>query len=97
MINIPKTFDMFRAVNFGFDSNNIRAVSGCDDLCAFILLDKLVPVKFGDIVCAAEHDEIWLSTDITKLAEVATEEDIKFLVGCGVRYSGEHNCLCMYA
>ena len=31
-----------------------------------------------------------------KLAETATEEDIKFLVSCGVTYSGDHDCLCMY-
>lgn len=58
------------------------------DLCAFILLDALVPGKrLGDMVSAAEHDEIYLAVDPEELAASAvTEEDIKALVGLGVSY-----------
>jgi hypothetical protein len=67
------------------------------DLCAFIVLDRLVPSERGnDIVAAADHDEIWLATDIQKLAEVASEEDILLLVRCGVRYDGGNDCLAMF-
>lgn len=54
------------------------------DICAFLLLHKLVPSD-RDMVSCAGHDEIWLRTDLDKLAEVATEEDILTLVRCGVR------------
>ena len=63
------------------------------DLHAFILLDRLVPSNY-DIVACAEHDEIWLDVEPDTLAKVATEEDIRDLVRCGVRlwdYS-----LCMF-
>lgn len=96
MINIVETFKKYANEYITFNINDVRAVSKCHDLWAFILLDKLVPTQYSDIICAAEHDEIWLWTDIVKLAERATEEDIKFLVGCGVRYSDDHDCLCMY-
>lgn len=96
MINIPETFEKYADEYIAFNIKDVRAVSKCHDLCAFILLDKLVPTQYSDIICAAEHDEIWLWTDVKKLAEVASEEDIKFLVSCGVTYSGDHDCLCMY-
>lgn len=54
------------------------------DIAAFILLDKLVPSGSADIVSGADHDVIWLDTNIDKLAEVATEEDILYLHRCGV-------------
>ena len=66
------------------------------DLCAFLLLDKLVPGE-SDIVSAAEHDEIYLDVDMKALAKAATEEDIQGLVRCGVRYSDEYDCLVMFA
>lgn len=96
MINIKETFKKYAEEYIRFDSNDIRAVSNCHDLCAFILLDKLAPTQYSDLVCAAEHDVIWLWADIEKLAAVATEEDIKFLVSCGVGYREDHESLMMY-
>lgn len=53
------------------------------DLCAFILLDKLVPGD-GKIVVAAEHDEIFLGVELDDLAKVASEDDVITLCRCGV-------------
>lgn len=64
-----------------------------NDLNAFIKLDKLVPGN-KDIVGCAEHDEIFLSIELSDLAHI-TEDDILYLVRCGVRV-GEHG-LCMFA
>lgn len=65
------------------------------DLCAFILLDRLVP-RGVDIVAGAEHDEIYLDISLDDLAaSKATKEDIEFLVRCGVRL-GDYG-LCMFA
>ena len=66
------------------------------DICAWMMLDKLVPAKSRDIVCSAGHDEIWLDVDCESLAKVATEQDIQNLIRCGIRYSGEHEALCMF-
>ncbi len=65
------------------------------DLHAFMLLDRLVPGK-GDIVSAAEHDEIWLGVSPEELAKVATEDQIIELIRCGVRHDGDTDSLAMF-
>lgn len=65
------------------------------DIHAFLLLDKLLPGE-SDIVSGAAHDEIFLDADLEKLAEVATEDDIRDLIRCGVRLT-EYDCLGMFA
>lgn len=57
------------------------------DLCAFMMLHDLVPAK-RDMVCSAEHDEIFLDVDPEDLARVATDDIVRDLVRCGVRYNG---------
>lgn len=66
------------------------------DVCAFLTLHDLVPSD-RDMISAAEHDEFFLSTDCAALAEVATDDVVRDLVRCGVRYSAEFDCLCMFA
>jgi len=53
------------------------------DLNAFLLLERLVPGE-GDMISAAEHDEFFLDVGLEELAKVATEEDVKTLLRCGV-------------
>ena len=65
------------------------------DICAFLLLDKLVPGK-GDIIACAEHDQIWLDVAVDDLEDVATEDDIIYLLRCGVWYDDGEDCLCMW-
>jgi hypothetical protein len=67
------------------------------DICAFLLLDKILPNDGFDMVCGAEHDEIYLDVDCERLAEVATEEDVLTLVRCGVHYDEETDSLAMFA
>ena len=64
------------------------------DLAAFIRLDKLVPGQ-RDIVVAAEHDQIWLSVSLEDLAGSATEDDVIYLIRCGVLYDENNNSLKM--
>lgn len=66
------------------------------DIAAFLLLAELVPGT-SPIVSCAEHDEFHLDTDCNELAKVVTQEHIVELVRCGVRYSGEYDCLSMFA
>lgn len=63
------------------------------DLCAFLMLHDLVPGG-GDIVAAAEHDEIFLSIDQDALAAVVTDDVIRDLTRCGVRL--DEYGLCMF-
>lgn len=67
----------------------------CPDICSFLLLNKLVPQE-GDMITAAEHDKIYLGTDCEKLASVATDDDILYLVRCGVMLDSEFDSLSMF-
>lgn len=58
------------------------------DLCAFILLDKLVPGRLP-MIDSASHDEIWLEVHLDELAKVATAKDIHAIVSCRVLLDGE--------
>lgn len=66
------------------------------DICAFLLLDRLVPEPGQDMVSAAEHDVIYPHTNVNALAKVITEDDVITLRRCGVRYDSEFDCLAMF-
>ena len=65
------------------------------DLHAFLLLDELVPGGV-DMVCAAEHDEIFLDVEPEELAAAATEAQIIELIRCGVMLNDEVDSLSMF-
>jgi len=65
------------------------------DICAFLLLDKLLPGE-RDIISCAEHDQIWLDIDTEELAKVATKEDVIYLLRCGVWYEEDTESLSMF-
>ncbi len=60
------------------------------DLCAFIKLAQLFPVGSGRIISSADHDEITLDVRLEELDKVATDEDILYLVRCGVECTPYH-------
>jgi len=95
MIDIEKEFEKYDSVFCKFDQIQDK-LSQRRDLCAFMYLDKLIPDQNGKIISCAEHDEIYLEVDISELAKVATEEDVLFLLRCGVRYDSELESLCMF-
>lgn len=96
MINLKAVFEEFEDEYLEFHKVEDKA-SNRPDLCAFIALDRLVPSERGnDIVSSAEHDEIWLATDVEKLAAVATKEDVLMLVRCGVRLDVDQDALAMF-
>lgn len=65
------------------------------DLHAFMLLDQLLP-EGGDIVSAAEHDEIFLDIELDDLAKTSiTEDQVRDLVRCGCRVS-DWDGLCLF-
>ena len=65
------------------------------DLHAFLLLDKLMPGDC-DMVCSAEHDEIWLDVRPEDLEKVITEEQIVELIRCGVRFESDTESFAMF-
>lgn len=73
-------------------------VASRPDVCAFILLDRLMPAPKGDytadLISAAEHDEFWLDITLERLAaSPVTEEDILALLQCGVLLDSSFDAL----
>ena len=68
----------------------------CPDVCAFLMLYDLVPIK-DDMVSAAAHDTIFLATDLEALAAKVTPDDIRDLTRCGVMLDKSLDCLFMFA
>lgn len=66
------------------------------DLCAFLLLDKLCPSTGRGCIGSAGHDKLYLSVDCERLSSVATEDDIMTLVRCGVCIERASPVLVMY-
>lgn len=56
------------------------------DLHAFILLDKLLPDTVDIVVSSGEDDIVFLNVNAEGLFRVATKENIRDLVRCGVCY-----------
>lgn len=65
------------------------------DICAFLMIHELAGGK-GDIISASEHDQIWIDASCDKLNEVATDEQIRDLVRCGVMYDDDIESLSMF-
>lgn len=95
MIDLEELFEQYED-EYGQFSKEVNPLHKRPDLCAFLLLDKLVPGG-DDIVSAAEHDQIWLDVDCEALAKAATADDVRTLARCGVMYDEDHECLSMWA
>jgi hypothetical protein len=95
MINLRETFDRLKDEYIKFDRVEEK-LHPRPDMCAFLLLDKLAPGRVREMICAAEHDEIWLDVDCDLLAQSATESDILMLTRCGVRYDVANSSLSMF-
>jgi|SRR3970282_1271855 len=101
MLNLEELYEKYvdeESHEFGRVENKLSARA---DIHAFLLLDKLVPLDTSkphcrNIVAAAKHDEIYLSTDCEELAEVITEEQFLELVRCGVMYDSDTESLSIF-
>ena len=65
------------------------------DLCAFLMLHDLAPGT-GDLVADATHDEVFLSVDPKVVAKKITDDMVRDLCRCGVRFSREHDSFAMF-
>lgn len=99
-MSVAEFFDKYSDEYLKFDKiqNKVHPVP---DICAFLMLHNLAPEinsigTFSDMISYAAHEEIFLSTDVDKLFENATNDQLIDLIRCGVRYSEEHHCLCMF-
>ncbi len=72
-----------------------KRLSKRNDMHAFILLDRLAPMRYP-MVAAAEHDQIWLGVDVDAVAAAVTEEDVRQLAACFVHYDDDVSSLSMF-
>ncbi len=93
--NIKELFNSYEEHEFIHFGKIVNPPSKRPDICAFLLLDKLIPGD-EDIIEGAAHDVIFLNVNLEDLAKVATEEDIIYLSRCGVFASSEYDGLCMF-
>ena len=82
--------------DFGDFEDIVNPLHPCGDLCAMLYLSKLLPTKQRDFIGAAEHDAIYFCHDICTQCHLFTEEDIIYLLRCGVYYDEEVDSLMMY-
>ncbi len=66
------------------------------DIAAFLRLHELCP-RDRDMVCASEHDEFFLDVSPEELAAAATEDDLIYLIRCGVRLDLSTDSLAMFS
>lgn len=90
---LQSRFGLYHSEYLRFERVEPRLASR-PDLHAFILLNRLVPSN-DYLIEAAEHDMIWLDVDLAKLETMATDDNIKDLVRCGVMYDIDLDCLKM--
>lgn len=94
-MTLLQRFEQFDSDHFLEFAHIENKLSSRPDLHAFLLLDSLVP-GILDMVGSASHDQIWLEVDPDDLEKVATDDQIKDLVRCGVFYDEETDSLSMF-
>lgn len=94
MLNLSETFAKFEG-EYGEFHRIDSPASTRPDLCAFMLLDKLLPSN-KNIISYAGHDYVALNVAAGDLAAVATEADIATLVRCRMRYNAREDSLEMF-
>lgn len=95
MVDLKALFDKYHDEYLKFDRIEHK-LSRRRDLHAFLLLDALLP-DGRTIVSAAEHDVFYLDIDVEALAKTSiTEELVRDLHRCGVRYENEFDCLALF-
>lgn len=69
------------------------------DLCAFLMLDSVSDESAvgRDLISAAEHDVIFLDVDPDAIAAKLSDDQLRDLVRCGIRYDSDNDYLSMFA
>jgi len=85
------TLERFKEI---FDSDGDRNLRK-NDLAVFNILAKYMKDPTKNIICASEHDQIYLNFDVEELAENISEEDAIFLRSNSV-FIDEYDSLSMF-
>jgi hypothetical protein len=94
-MDLHDRFEQFEAEFLKFERIE-KPLSPRRDIHAFLLLDQIVPGK-RPIISAAEHDEYYLDIECDEFAGKVTDDQIRDLYRCGIRYDPSNDCLCVFA
>ena len=95
-VTLEERFDLYNE-EYGKFNNIATPLHRRADLCAFLMLDALLPEPSpgNDMIGASEHDKFYLNVDMEALEKVIADEQIRDLVRCGVFYDSENDGLSM--
>lgn len=96
MIDLKAAFDKYDGHYLKFDEIE-NPPSRLPDLCAFLLLGRLVPGTVPIVSAVDHYGRYWIKVSPEDLANVATEADILYLVRCGVCYDDQQEGLYLNA
>jgi hypothetical protein len=98
MINLREVFAKIEAmpVEYRQFEKIDKRLHDRPDICGLIYLDRLLPSPKVRIIVVARHEQIWLGTNTKDLAKVATEDDVLYLVRCGIFYDDDIDSLTMF-
>jgi hypothetical protein len=95
MINVNERFSDLNDENFLKFEKIDNKLHHRKDICAFLYLDRMLP-SANDIIGGACHDQIYFDVDDDALAQIATDDDVIYLLRCGVFWSTDVDGLAMF-
>lgn len=99
MIDVKELFEKHDGEYIKFD--RIRnPPSSCPDLCAMLYMSHFLTMrqkeKNFNMLSHTSHDVVFFCVDVDYFSEVATEEDVIYLLRCGVGYDSSGEGLFMF-
>jgi hypothetical protein len=95
-MKLSDMFEKFEHMDLRFEDIE-NPPSTYRDISAFLYLEKLLGSGNGlPMVNTVAYDQFWLHVDCDALEKVATDEDILYLLRCGVYLDRMCNCLMMF-
>ena len=90
-LQLDERFNDYEDEYLKFDSIENK-LSDRPDLCALILLNKLFP-STNNIIGATEHDIMYINISRNEI-KTLTDDQIVYLIRCGIHFNSEFQCLC---
>lgn len=82
--NLQSMFDKHKGEHRKFERID-SPISLCPDICAFLLLAE-IGNHSGDMIATATHDVIYLAVDPRDIEGKITEDQVVYLLRCGVLF-----------
>lgn len=71
-------------------------VSQCPDICAMFLLEDICNHRVGKMISGTAHDVVYFGVDPDEVTGRITEDQVIYLLRCGVRFDKTENSFFMF-